>query len=114
MSSSDDILIGDIQPSMSSESGAPHASTSSSTIEELQASLDNLDIDYSDIETRYAVDVHESLDDVIVIDGVPVVGKDREEKLKETIAKRFKQTAGLNVDVQSMNLPYGDDGQSKG
>ena len=80
----------------------------------IQENLEDLEIDYSDIEAKYQVDVHESLDDVIVIDGVPVITKDREAKLLETIAKRFQRDAGLNVDVASMRLPYDDQGKTKG
>ncbi|KDN45875.1 eukaryotic translation initiation factor 3 subunit B [Tilletiaria anomala UBC 951] len=87
------------------------ATTSNATLED---QFEDLEIDYSDIEAKYAVDVHETLDDVIVIDGVPSVGKDREAKLLETVAKRFKQYAGLDVNIASMQLPYDDDGKSKG
>lgn len=48
------------------------------------------------------------------MDNVPVVGKDRERKLLETIAKRFKSQAGIDVDVEAFHVPYGDDGQTKG
>ena len=84
------------------------------TTAELEDDLENLEIDYSDIEARYAVDVHESLDDVIVIDGVPVVTTAREQRLLEAIAKVFRQKAGLEVDLANMQLPYGEDGNSKG
>lgn len=49
-----------------------------------------------------------------MIDNVPVVGKDREKKLLETIVKRFKTQAGLDIDVEAFHVPYGNDGQTKG
>lgn len=63
---------------------------------------------------RYAVRFDEGLDDVIVIDGVPVVDESRQQKLFETVQKRFKTQAGIEVDLEGMHIPYGEDGKSKG
>ena len=57
------------------------------------ADIDDADIDFSEIENKYAVRFDEGLDDVVVIDNVPVVGREREQKLLETIVKRFKSHA---------------------
>lgn len=76
--------------------------------------IDDADIDFSDIENKYAVRFDEGLDDVVVIDNVPVVGKEREQKLLETIVKRFKSHAGIDIEVENFHVPYGDDGQTKG
>ncbi|PWN87706.1 translation initiation factor eIF-3b [Acaromyces ingoldii] len=76
--------------------------------------IDDEDIDFSDIEAKYAVRFDEGLDDVIVVDNVPIIGQDRQQRLFETIVKRFKSHAGIDVDVAGMHIPYGEDGQSKG
>lgn len=63
---------------------------------------------------RYAVRFDEGLDNVVVIDGVPVIDESRKDKLFETIKKRFKAQTGLDVDVEGFHLPFGEDGKSKG
>lgn len=63
---------------------------------------------------RYAVRFDEGLDDVLVVDNVPVIGPERQQKLLETIAKRFKSHAGIDISVENIHVPYGEDGQSKG
>ena len=63
---------------------------------------------------RYAVRFDEGLDDVLVIDNVPIIGPERQQKLLETIIKRFKTHAGIDVNIDGIHVPYGDDKQSKG
>ena len=63
---------------------------------------------------RYAVPFDEGLDHVIVIDGVPVVDSAKQQRLFETIQKRFKSQTGLQVDISGFHLPYAEDGNSKG
>ncbi|KAN0060482.1 Translation initiation factor 3 subunit b [Thecaphora frezii] len=72
------------------------------------------EIDFADIEHKYSVKFDEGLDDVIVVDGVPVITESRQQKLFETIQKRFKSHAGLDVEIEGMHIPYGDNGESKG
>lgn len=56
----------------------------------------------------------ESLDDVIIIDGVPVITEAKQQRLFETIAKRFRTQADIDVPFENMHIPYGEDGNSKG
>ncbi|KAL9938441.1 hypothetical protein V8E36_003064 [Tilletia maclaganii] len=70
---------------------------------------DELEIDYSDIDAKYAVKFDEGLDDVIVLDNVPVITKAKEAKLFSAIQKRFASHAGLSIDVSSIHMPYDDD-----
>ncbi|PWN47621.1 translation initiation factor eIF-3b [Violaceomyces palustris] len=77
-------------------------------------SLEDEDIDFTDIEQKYALRFDEGLDDVILVDGVPVINQSRQQRLFETIQKRFKSHAGIHVDLEGMHIPYGPDGESKG
>lgn len=72
------------------------------------------DIDYSDIEAKYAVPFDDSLENVIIINGVPVITSAKQQKLFEAIQKRFRTQAGLEVPLECMHIPYGDSGESKG
>ncbi|PWZ02456.1 translation initiation factor eIF-3b [Testicularia cyperi] len=76
--------------------------------------IDDADIDFTDIEQKFSVKFDEGLDDVIVIDGVPVISESRQQKLFETVQKRFKTHAGIDIAVEGMHIPYGDNGESKG
>ncbi|PWN45731.1 translation initiation factor eIF-3b [Ceraceosorus guamensis] len=72
------------------------------------------EIDFSDIVARFAIKFDEGLDDVIVVDNVPQIMQDRQQRLFETIIKRFKSHAGIDVPIDGMHIPYGEDGNSKG
>jgi len=72
------------------------------------------DIDYSDIEAKYAVPLDEGLENVIVINGVPVITEAKEQRLLEAIQKRFRTYANIEMDLASIHLPYADNGESKG
>lgn len=72
------------------------------------------DIDYSDIEAKYAVPLDEGLENVIVINGVPVITEAKEQRLLEAIQKRFRTYANLELDLASIHLPYADNGESRG
>ncbi|KAI3623832.1 Translation initiation factor 3 subunit b [Malassezia furfur] len=72
------------------------------------------DIDYSDIEAKYAVPFDDSLENVIIINGVPVITSAKQQKLFETIQKRFRTQAEIEVPLECMHISYGDNGESKG
>ncbi|KAK0554742.1 Translation initiation factor 3 subunit b [Tilletia horrida] len=82
------------------------------------AADDELDIDYSDIEAKYTIKFDEGLDDVIVLDNVPVIIKSKEAKLFSAIQKRFASHAGLTIDPANIHMPYNDgpeeEAESKG
>lgn len=77
-------------------------------------SVPDSEIDFSDIIAKYAVRFDEGLDDVVVLDNVPVITQERQTKLFDTIIKRFKTHAGIDVPPEGMHIPYGEDGNSKG
>ena len=72
------------------------------------------DIDYSDIEAKYAVPLDEGLENVIVINGVPVITEAKEQRLLEAIQKRFRTYANIELDLASIHMLYADNGESKG
>lgn len=72
------------------------------------------DIDFSDIEAKYAVPLDEGLDNVVVVNGVPVITDAKEQRLLEAVQKRFRTHAELDVPLSAMHVPYGDNGESKG
>lgn len=72
------------------------------------------DIDYSDIEAKYAVPLDEGLENVIVVNGVPIITSSKEQRLFEAIQKRFRTHADLDVSLDAMHISYGENGESKG
>ncbi|KAF8640680.1 hypothetical protein AX17_000336 [Amanita inopinata Kibby_2008] len=79
-----------------------------------EALLDPDDIDYSDIEAKYQVHYDEGFDKTIIVDGVPVIDKSKEEKLLSKIAKEFTRK-GVPVKADDIFLPWDDKtGKSKG
>ena len=67
---------------------AAMAEPSSSTLQRpMEPAFDEADIDYSDIEAAYDVQMDESLDNVVVINGVPIVTAAKEQRLFEVIQK---------------------------
>ncbi|KAF8642321.1 hypothetical protein AX16_009591 [Volvariella volvacea WC 439] len=72
------------------------------------------DVDYSDIENKYRVQFDDSLDNVIVVDGVPVIDKSKLEKLLAKLSKEFSKK-GVPVKPDDVFLPWDDaKGKSKG
>lgn len=49
-----------------------------------------MSVDFSDIEEQYAVEVPSALDNVVVVDNVPMVDEKKEAKLLTVIKKIFK------------------------
>ncbi|KAJ3570248.1 hypothetical protein NP233_g4527 [Leucocoprinus birnbaumii] len=71
-------------------------------------------IDYSDIENKYKVKHDEGFDNVLVLDGVPVIGKDKLDKLLTKICKEFSKK-GITVRPDDIHVPWDDStGKSKG
>ncbi|KAF9499756.1 translation initiation factor eIF-3b [Pleurotus eryngii] len=72
------------------------------------------DIDYSDIEAKYEVHFDDSLDNTVVVDGIPVIDKSKLEKLLSKIAKEFNKK-GTSIKVDDIFVPWDDaKGKSKG
>ncbi|KZO96016.1 translation initiation factor eIF-3b [Calocera viscosa TUFC12733] len=73
------------------------------------------DIDYTDIDEKYAVEYDESfLDSIIVVDGIPIVKAERKERLVTKLGQDFKRL-GAAFKPGSLHMPWDDEkGQSKG
>lgn len=64
--------------------------------------------------SRYKVQYDEGLDNILVIDGVPVIDKSKLEKLLARISKEFGKK-GAPLKPEDMYLPWDDTtGKSKG
>ncbi|KAL0951051.1 hypothetical protein HGRIS_007791 [Hohenbuehelia grisea] len=76
--------------------------------------LDNGDIDYSDIEAKYQVDFDESLDNTVIVDNVPIIDKSKYDRLVAKIAKDFNKK-GCSIKPDDIFMPWDDAaGKSKG
>ncbi|KAJ7786430.1 eukaryotic translation initiation factor eIF2A-domain-containing protein [Mycena metata] len=66
------------------------------------------DIDYSDIEAKYG------FDNMLVVDGVPVIDKSKLEKLVARICKEFSRK-GVSIKPEDVYMPWNDStGKSQG
>ncbi|CAE6431382.1 unnamed protein product [Rhizoctonia solani] len=75
---------------------------------------DDLGIDYSDIEAKYAISYEEGFDNVLVVDGVPAIDESREGRLFAKISKEFARK-GVPIKEGGMHMPYDESsGKSKG
>ncbi|KAI0737736.1 translation initiation factor eIF-3b [Daedaleopsis nitida] len=75
---------------------------------------DDEDIDYSDIEAKYQIEHDEGLDNILIVDGVPVIDKSKLEKLLQKISKDFSRK-GCPIKPENMTVPWNDsNGKSKG
>ncbi|KAI6132740.1 translation initiation factor eIF-3b [Pisolithus croceorrhizus] len=72
------------------------------------------ELDFSDIEAKYHVDLDDNLDNLIVVDGVPVIDRPKLEKLVAKISKEFTKK-GAPVKPENIFVPWDDStGRSKG
>ncbi|KAL4245822.1 translation initiation factor 3 subunit B [Abortiporus biennis] len=72
------------------------------------------EIDYTDIEEKYQVQYDEGLDNLIAVDGVPVIDKSKADKLLAKIAKEFTKK-GAPVKPDDIFIPWDEKtGKSKG
>ncbi|KAI9891773.1 MAG: Translation initiation factor 3 subunit b [Vezdaea aestivalis] len=70
------------------------------------------EIDYSDLRDQYEVRLEEGLDTFIVIDGLPVVSKEKKAPLTKFLLKKLK-VAG-RASEESVFMPMSDKGETKG
>ena len=71
-------------------------------------------IDISSLLRRYKVQYDEGLDNILVVDGVPVIDKSKLEKLLARISKEFGRK-GAPIKPEDMHVPWDDKtGKSKG
>lgn len=52
------------------------------------------DIDFSDIYERHQLDIEDDIDNIVVVDGAPIVDEAKEEKLLSVLKKLFTKNAG--------------------
>ncbi|KAJ7235908.1 eukaryotic translation initiation factor eIF2A-domain-containing protein [Mycena haematopus] len=72
------------------------------------------DIDYSDIEAKYQVQYEDSFDNMLVVDGIPVIDKSKLEKLLAKICKEFSRK-GIPLKPEDIFMPWDDTtGKSQG
>ncbi|OSX59511.1 hypothetical protein POSPLADRAFT_1067238 [Postia placenta MAD-698-R-SB12] len=75
---------------------------------------DDEEIDYSDIEAKYQVQYEEGFDNILVVDGVPVIDKSKLSRLLDKIAKEFSRK-GASIKSDDISVPWDDStGKSKG
>ncbi|KAJ3509414.1 hypothetical protein NLJ89_g5235 [Agrocybe chaxingu] len=71
-------------------------------------------IDYSDIEAKYQVHFDESFDNVVVVDGLPVIDKAKLDKLVSKVVKEFSKK-GVLIKADDISMPWDNAaGKSKG
>ncbi|KAJ7783901.1 eukaryotic translation initiation factor eIF2A-domain-containing protein [Mycena maculata] len=63
------------------------------------------DIDYSDIEEKYQVQYDDGFDNLLVVDGVPVIDKSKVDKLLARICKEFSRK-GLSIKPDDITMPW--------
>ncbi|KAI0313548.1 translation initiation factor eIF-3b [Amylostereum chailletii] len=68
---------------------------------------DDEDIDYSDIEEKYQVRLQEGFDNIIVVDGVPVIDKSKLDRLLSKVTKEFTRK-GAAIKVDDIAVPWND------
>lgn len=71
------------------------------------------EIDFSDIEEKYAVTIPSTFDNIVVVDNIPVVDSSKEEKLLNVIKKIFKGCGTIKEDGIIMPKDL-NSGKSKG
>ncbi|KAN0109913.1 Eukaryotic translation initiation factor eIF2A domain containing protein [Russula decolorans] len=70
-------------------------------------------IDFSDIEKKYQVRLEDGFDNILVVDGVPVIDKSKLEKLLTKIAKAFTRK-GAAIKPDDIFVPWNEAGKSNG
>ena len=72
---------------------------------------EELNIDFSDIEARFAPEPPKGFDSVIVVDKAPIVDGSKEKKLIDVVKKVFKNIGPIKDVVMPMDTATG---KSKG
>ncbi|BGP15058.1 Translation initiation factor 3 subunit b [Rhodosporidiobolus nylandii] len=67
------------------------------------------EIDYSDLEEKRS-----PLDSVVILDGAPVVGADKADRLVKALCKTASKEAGVALSPDQIEMPTDEAGQSKG
>ncbi|KAJ7180562.1 eukaryotic translation initiation factor eIF2A-domain-containing protein [Mycena filopes] len=72
------------------------------------------DLDFSDIEAKYHVQENLYTDNIIVVDGLPIIDRSKEPRLLARVAKEFTRK-GVEIHVDDIWIPWDNStGKSKG
>ncbi|ODV69725.1 translation initiation factor eIF-3b [Hyphopichia burtonii NRRL Y-1933] len=82
-----------------------------SEFEDIDINLDELD--FSDLEERYAVNPHFGLDNYVVVDGAPIAPESKADKLTLVLKKLFKTVGNVVEGDEGVYMPI-EDGKTKG
>ncbi|GAA5854670.1 hypothetical protein JCM8547_004930 [Rhodosporidiobolus lusitaniae] len=66
------------------------------------------------LTSRYTIHYESLLDSVVILDGAPVVGQDKADRLLKALCKTAQKEAGLSVTPDQIEMPADEAGQSKG
>ncbi|KAH9939231.1 translation initiation factor eIF-3b [Epithele typhae] len=78
------------------------------------SAYDDEDIDYSDIQEKYQVEYDDGLENILIVDGVPVIDQSKLERLLQKISKDFSKK-GLRITPDQITVPFDQaKGKSKG
>lgn len=77
--------------------------------------IEDIEVDFSDLEAKYSVQPDESLDTVLIIDHLPKIDRSKEEKLLAVLRKNIFTVAKSNPVAGSICMPRETDSEmSKG
>ena len=74
-------------------------------------SIDELSFD--DIYAKLMVDVNESYDNIVIIDGIPIIGEDKLAKLLKVLKKSISSKTSIDLEDDQLFMPF-IDSQSQG
>lgn len=63
---------------------------------------------------RYASEYVSPLDSVVILDGAPVVGQDKAERLLKAITKSAQKEGAVSLNTSQIEMPTDESGNSKG
>ena len=72
-----------------------------------------MDIHRNDGHARYKVTLVEGFENVLVVDGVPIIDKSKLERLVSKITKEFTRK-GASIKPDAISMPWDASGKSKG
>ncbi|GAA5841347.1 hypothetical protein JCM9279_000622 [Rhodotorula babjevae] len=75
---------------------------------------DQLDLDYSDLEQQFTAEYVSPLDSVVILDGAPLVGQDKVDRLLKAVLKAVTKEAGLSLSPDQVEMPLDESNTTKG
>lgn len=62
-------------------------------------------LDFSDIYSKHSVNAVDSLESIVVIDGMPIIGEDKQSKLFKALIKSISTKSGIDVRDDQFYMP---------